>query len=202
MGSSGIASGTTLKSVKSSTEIVLSKEASETKTGVTLTFCKTGYKYYSGAKQCVNVAEATKSGYTFEESEVWDKKGCSSTNDKYITGSKGYCEYENTSTGCDAENATGTFEPTVDAAILTTAHSFIVNNYKCGKHIGNLNLWGTIAQFWRGPVGTGSGSGTGYTKNYNYDERLSTNTPPEFLAPSTTSWKSARVTAAPPGFEP
>lgn len=207
LGSSGIASGTTLKEPKGSTELVLSKAATKTETGVTLTFCKSGYTYNATTKLCVNTTETTKSGYKFEASEMWVRKECNlngaKKEEKYITGSKGKCERTNTSAECDAENATGTFEPWVNAAILTTAHSFIVNNYKCGEHIGNLNLWGTIAQFWRGPVGTGgTGAGTGYTKNYNYDERMASNTPPEFLSPSTTSWKSGRVTAAPPGFVP
>ncbi|HEY1451388.1 MAG TPA: hypothetical protein VGF47_10585 [Solirubrobacteraceae bacterium] len=90
-------------------------------------------------------------------------------------------------------------EPVIDAAILSTNHSWIVDNYKCGNLLGKLTVWGSIAQFWRGPVGTAGGSG--YIKNYNYDDRLANQQPPSFLSPTNaTSWKVSRETAAPPSF--
>ena len=62
-------------------------------------------------------------------------------------------------------------------------------------------MWGSIAQFWRGPVGTGGGSGTGYIKNYNYDERLASQEPPSFLSPTNVnSWKLSRESAPPTTF--
>jgi hypothetical protein len=89
--------------------------------------------------------------------------------------------------------------PVIDAAILSTNHSWIVDNYKCGNLLGTLTVWGSIAQFWRGPVGTSGG--TGYVKNYNYDDRLANQQPPSFLAPTNaTSWKVSRETAAPTTF--
>jgi len=85
----------------------------------------------------------------------------------------------------------------VDAAILSTKHSWIVDNYLCGSSLGTLTVWGSIAQFWRGPVGSGATHGF-TTKNYNYDERLATNQPPSFLSPTTTgAWKVERETAPP-----
>jgi hypothetical protein len=90
-------------------------------------------------------------------------------------------------------------DPVIDAAILSTNHSWIVDNYKCGNLLGTLTVWGSIAQFWRGPVGTSGGSG--YIKNYNYDDRLANQQPPSFLAPTNaTSWKVSRETAAPASF--
>jgi Tfp pilus assembly protein PilX len=160
------------------------------------TSCSSGYTYI-GNYQC----QGCNSGETYDAGEK--KCGKCESSDQYI--SKGECEYENTSSGCDAKNLNasedpngwGSFEPTIDAAILSTAHSFIVDNYACGAHLGNLHVWGSIAQFWRGPVGRGE---TGYTKNYNYDERLATEQPPNFLSPSTTAWKLTRVTAPPNNF--
>jgi hypothetical protein len=200
----GIATGTTIKEIKSSTVIILSKNATASGTQ-TLTFYKpTGFEYHSGQKLCV---EEGKSGYTYHESETLYAEECNSTKDTYT--SNGKCEYQNNSSGCDAENLSktedpngwGSIEPTIDAAILSTAHSFIVDNFKCGKHLGELTVWGSIAQFWRGPVGTGgSSTGTGYTKNYNYDDRLTGIQPPDFLSPSTTSWKLSRETAPPNNF--
>ena len=153
----GIPTGTTIKKVKTGTEIELSKNATATDSSTSLTFTgPSGLTYFSSIKKCV---ASPKPGYTFHESEELDAESCNSAKDTYIEGSKGLCEYENTSEGCDAPNATTSDleNPVVDAAILSTGHSFIVDNYSCGKHLGNLNVWGSIAQFWRGPVGTGGG---------------------------------------------
>ena len=69
-------------------------------------------------------------------------------------------------------------DPWIYAAILSTSHSFVVDNYNCGKQsqLDRLNIYGAIAQKFRGIVGTTGG--TGYRKNYNYDERLATDEPP------------------------
>lgn len=158
--------------------------------------CSSGYTYIGEGK-----CEGCNSGETYISAE---KKCASCTSGDEYAGEK-KCAYENNASGCNAPNLStsedpnkwGSFEPTIDAAILSTAHSFIVDNYACGAHLGNLNVWGSIAQFWRGPVGRGE---TGYTKNYNYDERLATQQPPNFLSPSTTAWKLTRVTAPPNNF--
>lgn len=158
--------------------------------------CGNGSKL-NGKKQCV---ASCPYGQSYEEAEGLCVGKCEGK-DKSL--GKGICEYLNNSEECDADNETGSLSnPTIDAAILSTDHSFIVDNYICGSSLGNLNIWGSIAQYWRGPVGTGSGSSTsGYTKNYNYDERLATYQPPNFLAPTTNEWKISRETAPPNGFE-
>lgn len=76
----------------------------------------------------------------------------------------------------------------IDAAILSVAHTFMVQNYDKGNNRGTLTVNGAIAQKYRGTVGTGSGGsvGTGYGKNYNYDERFRYIAPPKFLSPVTT----------------
>jgi Tfp pilus assembly protein PilX len=78
-------------------------------------------------------------------------------------------------------------------AILSTAHSFAVDNYNCGKQLEHLNIYGALAQKFRGIVGTVGG--TGYLKNYIYDERLATDEPPYFLAPLDAGWQIARETS-------
>jgi hypothetical protein len=121
-----------------------------------------------------------------------------------------YCEYPISSGGCSSKatnlnetedpNHWGVNEnPVIDAAILSTKHSWIVDNWTCGATLGTINLWGSIAQYWRGPVGqTGS---HGYVKNYNYDDRLANQQPPSFLSPTNaTSWKVTRETAPPTTF--
>jgi type II secretory pathway pseudopilin PulG len=204
---SGIASGTTIKTInRNGTSVILSKRATGSSSKTELTFTLP-YNYFRTINKCV---EEVKTGYTFHESELLDAEACKSASDKYVSGGK--CEYQNSSSGCDAPNATaatdpnhwGSLEnPVIDAAILSTNHSWIVDNYKCGEPLGELTVWGSIAQFWRGPVGTGNSNGeiaTGYVKNYNYDERLAAQQPPSFLSPSSTSWKLSRETAPPTSF--
>jgi type II secretory pathway pseudopilin PulG len=87
--------------------------------------------------------------------------------------------------------------PWIYAGILSTDHSFLVDNYGQGKSLGKLNVYGAIAQKFRGPVGTTGGSG--YIKNYLYDERLAVDEPPYFLNPLNAGWKVIRETAAAEG---
>jgi hypothetical protein len=124
--------------------------------------------------------------------------------DPHFNGESQVCEYTNNETeGCDAPNLTakedithgwGSLEsPWIYAAILSTTHSFVVDNYNCGVKLGNLNLYGALAQNYRGIVGTGGG--TGYLKDYKYDERLAVDEPPYFLNPLNAGWKVSRETA-------
>jgi hypothetical protein len=90
-------------------------------------------------------------------------------------------------------------EPTVmnvriDAAILSLKHSFIADNYNCGK-LGTLTIVGAIAQRYRGTVSTFSGSTiiTGFTKNYWYDDRFRYRSPPYFLSPLDSAWDVVRM---------
>ena len=120
---------------------------------------------------------------------------------------------ENTSEKCSAvnqaESATTTTKElggsnsniVIDAAILSTKNSFIVDNFACGASLGELIIWGAIGQNWRGRV-TGGASFFGTTsggypeKNYNYDERLATKQPPNFLSPNSSGgWELERETA-------
>ena len=139
------------------------------------------------------------------------KYGCNSN--QYATGGNGgnetitdpevggECEPLNTITkkgedlpACDANNASGDLtSPWIYAAILSTSHSFLVDNLACGEQLGHLNIYGAIAQKFRGIVAISGESG--YVKNYNYDERLATDEPPYFLAPLKAGWKVIRETA-------
>ena len=53
-----------------------------------------------------------------------------------------------------------------------------MQNYKAGSDQGDLYVPGSIAQRWRGAVGTTGG--TGYDKNYVYDPRLTFSAPPNW----------------------
>lgn len=72
----------------------------------------------------------------------------------------------------------------IDAAILSVAHTFQVQNYSHGGFRGTLTVNGAIAQKFRGIVYSGSG----YTKNYVYDKRFRYMAPPKFLSPVTTTY--------------
>jgi hypothetical protein len=74
----------------------------------------------------------------------------------------------------------------IDAAILSVAHTFMVQNYDKGTSRGTLTVNGAIAQKYRGPVATTGG--TGYAKDYKYDERFKFKAPPKFLNPVTTTY--------------
>jgi archaellum component FlaG (FlaF/FlaG flagellin family) len=217
-----IEAGTTISSISETSpkKIVLSKAAKKTEPTTKLKFIgSTGtsggseYEYTATNNKC----HQKLSGYAeyIPSENLYLKTKCE-TESSYagkVFGKEAFCKYENTSTRCTekaknlsaAEDLTENGrsigelkEPVIDAAILSTKHSWIVDNYKCGASLGKLTVWGSIAQYWRGPVGTGGG--TGYIKNYNYDQRLASQQPPNFLSPSTTTWHLSRQTAPPSGF--
>ena len=92
-------------------------------------------------------------------------------------------------------NAPGSLaDISIDAAILAINHSFIVDNYDCGDSLGTLHILGAISQKYRGAVGTSGAGGTGYLKDYVYDDRLHTITPPSFIEPVQSDWVIGRET--------
>ena len=118
----------------------------------------------------------------------------------YVTGELRYANTDTDMTGLVGQNAVWVHNPVnssgamlngsnrrIDAAILSVAHTFTVQNYNLGSGSrGTLTVFGSIAQKYRGPVGT-TGP-TGYTKNYLYDSRFKYTAPPKFLSPATTTY--------------
>lgn len=80
----------------------------------------------------------------------------------------------------------------IDVAILSLTHSFIVDNHACGAQLGTLTIVGAIAQRFRGFVGTFGSASTGFSKDYTYDDRLRYREPPSFLEPVATAWRIVR----------
>jgi hypothetical protein len=86
----------------------------------------------------------------------------------------------------------------VDAAIISVAHTFRVENYNRGATRGALAVFGSIAQKFRGtvaggynqlnPDGTYTTVNTGYSKAYQYDTLLKTISPPKFLNPTDSNY--------------
>jgi hypothetical protein len=77
----------------------------------------------------------------------------------------------------------------IAGSIQTLQHSFLVQKYNVGSDAGTLLVNGSIAQRWRGIVGTGNGwTQTGYTKLYRYDTRLQFSAPPYFPRWANSQW--------------
>jgi hypothetical protein len=74
------------------------------------------------------------------------------------------------------------------ASIQTLQRSFWVQNYNRGDDLGTLAVRGSIAQKWRGAVGTSGG--TGFAKDYSYDTRLQFASPPYFPQWTNAAWGS------------
>jgi hypothetical protein len=86
---------------------------------------------------------------------------------------------------------------TIQAAILSLRHSFVVQNWDTGAPLGRLHLLGALGQKLRGPVGATdpvSGRTTGYLKDYRYDTRYQTVQPPYYLKPAANLWQVLSVT--------
>lgn len=80
---------------------------------------------------------------------------------------------------------------TLDASIMAISDSFYNADYSQSP-TGTLTVFGSIAQNYRGPVGTlNSQTGqiaTGYSKDYVYDWSLTSEWPPFFIPPAGSSW--------------
>jgi hypothetical protein len=121
----------------------------------------------------------------------------------YVTGNLTRQDTQNDILGLVGTNAVWVWNPVnsssdtiltdnerkIEAAILSVGHSFQVQNYNLGDFRGKLTVVGSIAQKFRGTVGTGSGSAqSGYNKNYVYDPRFHAIAPPKFLSPVSTTY--------------
>jgi len=78
---------------------------------------------------------------------------------------------------------------TINAAILSVNHSFTVQNATRGAKLGTLKVYGGIYQAYRGLVGQEGLHGYA-TKDYRYDARLKTLSPPFFINPLNAPWQS------------
>ena len=85
----------------------------------------------------------------------------------------------------------------IDAAILTVRHAFVVDNWRCGAQLTSLIVKGAIAQKYHGPVscsGCGpAGAPAGYPRNFTYNTALKYRSPPAFLAPVQSTWRTVQV---------
>lgn len=139
-----------------------------------------------------------------------------SENFVYITGNITYADPQDDILGLVGNNAVQVWNPrkasglvhttlhrTVQAAILSVAHTFTVQNYAQAPARGTLTVLGAIAQKYRGPVATTSGGSlvSGYAKNYVYDTRLRYTAPPKFLTPTSTTYGVTQVASVRSAFD-
>ncbi len=73
----------------------------------------------------------------------------------------------------------------IDAAIVSVAHTFQLQNYNKGGDRGTLAVTGAIAQKFRGIVRSGT---NGYVKHYVFDSRFRYIAPPKFISPVSTTY--------------
>lgn len=177
-----------------------------TPAGVTLDSKSAGTSYPSSSDR---TAWDCRAGDVFIEGTLKGQLTIASENDIVPTGN---IKYNSGSSGNDvlgliAQNNVSIYHPInssgneilsstrmkdieIWAATLSVAHSFNVQNYNSGTPKGTLKVRGSIAQKWRGAVGTFSGSTatSGYAKDWGYDARLAYLSPPRFLDPVAASW--------------
>jgi hypothetical protein len=162
-----------------------------------------------------NPAYKCTNGDVFVRGSVSGAMTVAAENFVYVTGDLRYANAQSSILGLVGNNAVQVWNPrsstglldttanrTIDAAILSVAHTFTVQNYRRGPARGTLTVLGAIAQRFRGPVATTSGGGivSGYAKNYIYDQRLRSTAPPKFLTPTSTTYGITQVAEVPKAF--
>lgn len=149
-------------------------------------------------------AYGCRNGDVFVKGQLKGQVTVAAENYVYVTGDLTYTDPTTDLLGLVGNNAVWVWNPmkvtsgvyseltpdnrTIDAAILSVAHTFMVQNYNRGGTRGTLTVWGAIAQKYRGPVGTSGTTPTGYVKDYTYFDRFAFTAPPKFLSPVTTSY--------------
>ncbi|WP_223691865.1 hypothetical protein [Leifsonia poae] len=154
-----------------------------------------------------------RNGDVFIQGKLRGAETVAADNYVYITGDLTYVDPNADILGLVGNNALFVYNPvnssgtplltgqnrTIDAAILSVAHTFQVQNYDKGGSRGTLNVVGAIAQKFRGIVRSGS---NGYTKNYVYDPRFRYIAPPKFLSPVSTSYGVSVLVEVKTAFAP
>ena len=99
-----------------------------------------------------------------------------------------------TDTDTAANHSDANTDPEINAVMLSVDNSFYVQNWQHGAPLGDLTVFGTIAQHFNGPIATYGDLReitSGYIKVYNYDNRLQYLAPPFFLTPTATEYQQS-----------
>jgi hypothetical protein len=161
-------------------------------------------------------AYGCRNGDLYIEGTMAGQMTAAAENFVYITSDITYADNAQDILGVVGQNAVWVWNPmnssgqallgnnrTIYAALLSVAHTFQVQNYNVGSPRGTLTIVGSIAQRFRGTVGTGTTSAvvTGYLKSYNYDARLTYASPPKYLTPTSTSYDMTQIAGVPAAFD-
>jgi hypothetical protein len=145
-----------------------------------------------------------RNGDAFVEGQLQGRVTVASANYIYITDDLTYANQTATVRGTDmlglvGDKAVWVYNPVdvngrlmyqdttgryIDAAILSVENTFQVQNYDVSPSRGNLNIFGSIAQNFRGVVSQAGG----YVKAYSYDDLFASTAPPKFLGPVATTY--------------
>lgn len=158
-----------------------------------------------------NPAYGCRNGDVFVRGQLRGATTVAAENFVYITGDITYVDKTRDMLGLVGNNAVWVWNPrtdnglvdtsqnrTINASIMSVAHTFTVQNYNRGSRRGTLTVLGAIAQKFRGPVAQNGG----FTKNYVYDERLKSAAPPKFITPVSTTYDVSRVGGVDAAFNP
>lgn len=152
-----------------------------------------------------------KAGDLYVEGTLGGQITLAAANYVYVTGDLTYLDKQEDILGLIGTNAVYVWNPVdddndalnpdsnnreIEAAILSVAHTFQVQNYNRGAR-ETLTVFGSIAQKFRGTVGQGS---SGYAKHYQYDARFKDTAPPKFLSPASTTYKVTQFATVPAAF--
>jgi len=163
-----------------------------------------------------NPAYGCKNGDLYIKGTISGRMTVAAENAVYITGDVLYNDPVEDMIGIVGQNVIWVWNPmtsggsallgsnrTIYASLLSVAHTIQVQNYNVGSPRGTLKIVGSMAQKFRGPVGTGTSSSisTGYAKDYNYDARLTYSAPPKYLTPTSTTYGTTQIAGVPPAFD-
>lgn len=160
-------------------------------------------KNYSNFNTYNNAKWNQSNANVFVKGIVCGKITIGSANNIYITGDLKYQNYETDMLGLIANNwilvnhynqnkvdvAPQNIE--IDGAVFALKKSFGFECFEDGPAKGTLKLVGTLAQAFRGPVGTFSYYGllSGYNKDYWYDQRMLYMEPPHYIPPLNSGYE-------------
>ena len=170
-----------------------------------------------GGSTPASPAYGCRSGDIFVKGTLKGALTMTSENNVYVIGDVRYSNEDEDILGLVAQNSIFIWNPVsgnsnmlsdgsrwVYASMLSLQHTIQVQNYDKGGARGTLHVVGSMAQMFRGPVGTGTATSisTGYNKDYQYDRKLTYMSPPKYLTPTSTSFKSTQIAGVPAAFEP
>jgi hypothetical protein len=161
-------------------------------------------------------AYGCKNGDLYIKGTISGRMTVAAENYVYITGDISYADPVEDMIGIVGQNALWVWNPmnssnsallgsnrTIYASLLSVAHTIQVQNHNIGSPRGTLKIVGSMAQKFRGPVGTGTATSisTGYAKDYNYDPRLTYSAPPKYLTPTSTTYSTSQIAGVPSAFD-